>query len=153
MLVTNALYPIAVLLLVVVINFNAEELNADTEVLKYIHYKNLVEMSNLELDQLLEGYSGLILTGGPQHIPNFDNYPELAKEIYLISSAIKKKLIILGICLGFQLLNHYFGNCVITLNNCVVGCNKLNVKTVNTFDDEIINGAAVTHAGSRRGAQ
>ena len=122
----------------VIVNFEREDFYIDKENIKYLDYKRLLVIPNSELDKLLEGYDGLVLSGGPQHLPYFDNYPELLKEIYLINFAIKRNLIILGICLGFQLINHYFGNVVTTLEKCVVGCNKINTETFNNYDDEIL---------------
>ncbi len=122
----------------VIINYDTEEPCLNKENIKYISYKTLLEIPNNNLEYLLDNIDGLIISGGPQHIPYFDNHPELLKEIYLIYYAIKKKIIILGICLGFQLLNHYFGNIVTTLTKCVIGCNKINLETINTHGDEVL---------------
>ena len=122
----------------VIINYDTEEPILNKENIKYITYKKLLEISNNNLKYLLNDIDGLIISGGPQHIPYFDNHPELLKEINLISYAIKKNIIVLGICLGFQLINHYFGNVIATLNKCVIGCNKMNLETVNTYGEETL---------------
>lgn len=108
------------------------------EQFRYVNYKTLLSISNNELADLLMGTECLILSGGPQHIPHIKNHPELLKEMILIDVAIQKRITIIGICLGFQLLNYYFGNTVITLDECIVGCNKMNPASVNTHEDPLL---------------
>src|ERR1700692_1879810 len=51
----------------------------------------------------------LIVMGGPQSWVEVNKYPYLAYEITLIKEAIKEKKIILGVCLGAQLIGEAFG--------------------------------------------
>jgi len=79
-----------------------------------------------ELNQnkdFLNGVDVLIFTGGPQHLTEIEKYPELRNELTLLKYAIDKRIIIIGICLGFQLINYHFGNKVIQLPEPVVGHN------------------------------
>jgi GMP synthase (glutamine-hydrolysing) len=55
----------------------------------------------------LDGYSALIVMGGPQSAN--DPLPGLAAEIHLISQAIQAQLPVLGICLGAQLIAKALG--------------------------------------------
>jgi anthranilate/para-aminobenzoate synthase component II len=86
--------------------------------LTYLHYK---ELSTTNLDAYLENVNCILITGGPQHV--YDKFPELEYELLLIQKAIQKKIQIIGICLGFQILNHYFGNKVIRLSEPCIGHN------------------------------
>lgn len=52
----------------------------------------------------LEGYSALIILGGPMNADDVINYPNLAAEVGLIQDALERDIAILGICLGAQLL-------------------------------------------------
>jgi GMP synthase (glutamine-hydrolysing) len=52
----------------------------------------------------LDGYDGLILLGGPQHVYELDKFPHLKFEMSLVESAMKKNIPVLGICLGAQIV-------------------------------------------------
>lgn len=57
----------------------------------------------------LDGYSGVVLLGGPMNVDQEDQYPHLATEVTLIQEAIKRDLPVLGICLGAQLVAKALG--------------------------------------------
>ena len=57
----------------------------------------------------LDGYSGLIVLGGPMSVDDIGDYPHLATEVDLIKEAVKRELPILGICLGSQLVAKALG--------------------------------------------
>lgn len=52
----------------------------------------------------IDGYSALIVLGGPMGVYEADVYPFIKDEIALIKNAIKNNIPILGICLGSQLI-------------------------------------------------
>jgi GMP synthase (glutamine-hydrolysing) len=52
----------------------------------------------------LEGYSGMIILGGPQNMDETDKNPHLFTEINLVKDAIKRDIPVLGICLGAQII-------------------------------------------------
>ena len=60
----------------------------------------------------LQGYSGLILLGGPMGVYEANEYPHIRQELRLIEEALKNEIPILGICLGSQLLAHALGSAV-----------------------------------------
>ncbi len=87
-----------------------------------------LDMYHTTLDSallLLDGCSGLLLSGGPDVFPGrYDlaqdslrcgiiDYRRDTLEIALIKAALVKKIPILGICRGEQLLNVYFGGSLI----------------------------------------
>lgn len=51
----------------------------------------------------------LIIMGGPQSTMELDKYPYLRDEVALIQQAINNKKIVLGICLGAQLITESLG--------------------------------------------
>jgi GMP synthase (glutamine-hydrolysing) len=57
----------------------------------------------------LDGYSGLIVLGGPMGVYEKDLYPHLKVEMTLIEEALKKNIPVLGICLGAQLIAGVLG--------------------------------------------
>lgn len=72
-------------------------------------------------DEWLSDIDCVIFSGGPQHLYEIEKYPELFHELELLGTALKKRLRIIGICLGFQLINHYFGNTVVSLKAPCIG--------------------------------
>lgn len=63
----------------------------------------------------------LIVMGGPQSLLNLKEAPYLEEEIALIKKAIDKKLIVLGFCLGAQLIGEALGACTEHSPNKEVG--------------------------------
>lgn len=60
----------------------------------------------------LEGYSALIVLGGPMNVDQIKDYPNLATEVSLIQDALDRGISVLGICLGAQLLARALGSSV-----------------------------------------
>jgi GMP synthase-like glutamine amidotransferase len=52
----------------------------------------------------IDGYDGLIVLGGPMGVYEDDRYSFIRPELKLIEDALKKRVPMLGICLGSQLL-------------------------------------------------
>ena len=52
----------------------------------------------------LDEFNGLVVMGGPQSVYEQARYPYLKREIAFLQEAITKRLPILGVCLGAQLL-------------------------------------------------
>jgi GMP synthase (glutamine-hydrolysing) len=57
----------------------------------------------------LDGYAGLVVLGGPMNVDQIDEYPHLALETEVIREAIRRRLPVLGICLGAQLIAKSLG--------------------------------------------
>lgn len=104
----------------------------------HIYCMDLLHKTNTELIDLLTGVSTLVLTGGPQHVPAIADHPELKKEIQLIFGAAQRGIVVIGICLGFQLINCAFGNPVMPLPAPVIGCRKLDIHSVRTYADPLL---------------
>ncbi len=58
----------------------------------------------------LDGYSALIILGGPMNVDQVHDYPNLATEVSLVQDALDRGISILGICLGAQLLARALGS-------------------------------------------
>ena len=57
-----------------------------------------------DAEPTLDGYDGLVVLGGPMSAYDDHRLPHLAVEMRLIESAMQRKLPVLGICLGAQLV-------------------------------------------------
>ena len=57
-----------------------------------------------EVPKNLEGCGGLIIMGGPMNVYEEVEYPFLKDEGRLIKEALSKKLPMIGVCLGAQLM-------------------------------------------------
>ncbi|PWU19452.1 MAG: hypothetical protein C5B49_05735 [Bdellovibrio sp.] len=58
----------------------------------------------------LEGYSGLVVLGGPMGVYETERFEHLKIEMKLIEEALKRELPVLGICLGSQLMARVLGS-------------------------------------------
>jgi GMP synthase (glutamine-hydrolysing) len=57
----------------------------------------------------LDGYHGLVVLGGPMNVDDVAGHPHLAVERDLVASAFDRKLPVLGICLGAQMIARVLG--------------------------------------------
>lgn len=57
----------------------------------------------------LDGYDGLVVLGGPMSVDDLDAHPHLATEVELIGEALERRMPVLGICLGAQLVARTLG--------------------------------------------
>jgi GMP synthase (glutamine-hydrolysing) len=57
----------------------------------------------------LEGYDGLVVLGGPMSVDDTAAHPHLETEAELLLEAIERRMPVLGICLGAQLIARTLG--------------------------------------------
>ena len=57
----------------------------------------------------LDGYSGLVVLGGPMSVNQTAQFPHLLTEIDVIHGALERGMPVLGICLGAQLMARALG--------------------------------------------
>lgn len=57
----------------------------------------------------LDGYSALIVLGGPMNADQVADFPNLSTEVRLLQAALERGMSVLGICLGAQLLARALG--------------------------------------------
>lgn len=67
-----------------------------------IRYVNFARHPGTQVD--VARYSGLVVLGGPMNVDQADHYHHLLHEIEVIRIALERKIPVLGICLGAQLL-------------------------------------------------
>jgi GMP synthase (glutamine-hydrolysing) len=60
----------------------------------------------------LDGYTALIILGGPMSAEQLEQFPNLQTEIEIIRDALARDMSVLGICLGAQLLASALGGSV-----------------------------------------
>lgn len=91
------------------------------------------------LDEI--GIDGLILSGGD----NVGDYPQRDSiEKSIIEYGIKKKLPIIGVCRGMQMINKYFGGSIITTSD-QSHVNKLHsIDIVNSSKHKILDSKTIT---------
>ncbi len=75
---------------------------------KSLPYK-IFEAEDGELPSTLEGFSCLVVMGGPMGVYEMEQYPYLKIVSRLIREAINRNLKVLGICLGAHLIAHTLG--------------------------------------------
>lgn len=69
----------------------------------------IAEFSNEEEISDPEGYTHLVVMGGPMAVYEMERYPYLQKEADLIREFIDSGRAVLGICLGAQMIAHVLG--------------------------------------------
>jgi GMP synthase-like glutamine amidotransferase len=74
------------------------------------HYLSKSLLYKKEFYPKMEMFDFLIVMGGPMNIYEHDKYPFLVKEKEFIKKAIENNKIVLGICLGAQLIADVLGN-------------------------------------------
>lgn len=67
-----------------------------------IRYVNFARHPGTQVD--VTRYSGLVVLGGPMNVDQADRYRHLLHEIEVIRIALERRIPVLGICLGAQLL-------------------------------------------------
>lgn len=115
---------------------NYKEPEADYGNFRFIEAADL-STRMVEVTALLQAPTteGLVISGGPQFVTELDRFPELHLELALIHIAANASKLVLGICLGFQLINHAFGNRVVRLSEPRIGCGYFDSASVITGND------------------
>jgi len=108
---------------------------------KNIDYK-IAEFSKDEIVNTSDGYTHLVIMGGPMAVYEMDKYPYLIKEAILIEDFIKKQKSVLGICLGAQMIAHVLGARVYPAGIKEIGWYLLEI-TPEGMQDETIRSLSI----------
>lgn len=73
----------------------------------------------------LEEYGGFISLGGPMAVYERDRYPWMEREMHLLSRAARSGWVVLGVCLGAQLLAAALGGHVYPAPRKEIGCYRV----------------------------
>ena len=87
-----------------------------------------------------EDYDVLLIMGGPMNIYEEDIYPWLKEEKAIINNAIKNEKVVIGICLGAQLIADVLGSKVYPCRSREIGwfpVQKTNDRILNFLPDYI----------------
>ncbi|ADZ10037.1 glutamine amidotransferase class-I [Methanobacterium lacus] len=76
-----------------------------------------------------DDYDWLVVMGGPMNIYDHENYPWLVKEKSFIKTAIDSSKLVIGLCLGGQLITDVIGGEVTKNSHLEIGWFPLHLKT------------------------
>ena len=93
-----------------------------------------VELDEGEVIPPLDGYDGLISMGGPMDVFEEDAHPWLADEKAVIREAVARRVPLLGVCLGHQLLADALGGRVETMAEPEVGIMEVSLTGAGRAD-------------------
>jgi anthranilate/para-aminobenzoate synthase component II len=101
--------------------------------LTWINSTDLIDKDYQYLNELITLYDIIIIGGGPQHIIGnyMDLHPELNNQIILVKLISKTNKLLIGICLGCQIIGKAFGYEIIQMNKLCMGFNYLESNSIN----------------------
>jgi anthranilate/para-aminobenzoate synthase component II len=98
----------------------------------------LITYDTKQLIKLIDKYDIIILGGGKQHLTSnniLTDYPEISNQIELVKLISSKynssNKILIGICLGCQIIALSYGLSIIPMNKLVIGFNYMDLNTIN----------------------
>ena len=104
--------------------------------IKFIESKVLIGYSLNQLKKTIEPFDIIVLGGGPQHLTTNNflvTHPEIINQIEivkLVSTEYTKTKILLGICLGCQIIAFSFGLKIVPAKKLVIGFDYLDITSI-----------------------
>ncbi len=86
----------------------------------------------------LDGYSGLIIMGGPQSVYEEDRFPYLRAEKVLARQAIDNNIPLIGVCLGSQIIADVLGSEVHPSGDVEIGWKDV-TRSAGTANDLVLS--------------
>jgi GMP synthase-like glutamine amidotransferase len=103
----------------------------------YIESNELVGYLDSDLKKIIEPYDIIIIGGGQQHLVTDDfiiTYPEIKNQIEivkLVSSDYYDSKLLIGICLGCQIIALTYGFKVVPIKKLSIGFDYMDINTLN----------------------
>ena len=99
----------------------------------YIRSSGIIEYTYNDVYNLVINYDIIFMGGGPQHLTDdkISLYPEFENLFNIIKICENYNIILLGICLGFQIICYYYNCKVVNLNKLNIGTNYLDINSLN----------------------
>jgi anthranilate/para-aminobenzoate synthase component II len=99
----------------------------------YLNSNDLIDKDYLYLNNLIDSFDIIIIGGGPQHlIGNYlDIHPEIKNQIELIKLISKTTKLLIGICLGCQIIGKTFDLEIIQMDKLCLGFNYLDTNSID----------------------
>lgn len=94
---------------------------------------SLVDKSLEQIDKLVDQYDIIILGGGPQHLTKQQicSHPEIPNQIEIVKKTVTKSKLLIGICLGCQIIGLAFGLEIIQMDKLCLGYEFLDINSIN----------------------
>lgn len=114
-------------------SINYEYLSKNYKNVKYIYSVCIMNKSFDKIKNMILKYDIVFIGGGPQHLTNdkIKSYHELNNLFNVVKICEENNILLIGICLGSQIIAHYYNSQVIKLSNVCIGTNYLDINNVN----------------------
>ena len=122
-------------ILVIMNNFNIN--NFDYINANFINSSDISNFSIAELTNIISKYQIIIISGGPQHLTKdkINLYPEINNLVICVQLCKKLNKVLIGICLGCQIIAYSFGLEICSINKFfpltnIIGTNYLQLPII-----------------------
>jgi GMP synthase-like glutamine amidotransferase len=114
-------------------NTNINYLDEKNYNITYIFTDTIIDNDETYILSLITYYDLIIIGGGPQHLTNHEikHYPEVPILIKIIELSYKINKLLIGICLGCQLIALTFNIEIVKLKESHIGTSFLDLSTLN----------------------
>lgn len=117
----------------------------------YLRSQNIplavADMGGGETPPKVDGFTHMVVMGGPMAVYEMDRHPHLKNEAKLIEKAIKADKHILGICLGAQMIAHVLGAKVYSGGLKEIGWSRVQI-TPEGMTDPVMKQLAPDRSGT-----
>lgn len=118
-------------------NFNGKNLDYLNKFFDIDFYSvnstDLIDKDILYLNELVNFYDIIIIGGGPQHLTTnyIDSHPEIINQIELVKIILNTNKLLIGICLGCQIIGKTFGLEINQMDKLCLGFDYLDINSID----------------------